>query len=282
MTGAGPSRLSSAIEEVVRAGNMPFRFVGAHDALSAQLGEEAGFDGIWASSLEVSASHAVPDDGSLPQREMVERVLEMSAAVRCPVLVDATNGDGDLAATVRAVEAAGAAGLMLEDKASPRTNSLSNSPHRLESPAAYGAKLERALASRSSSSFMIVARVEALAAGGTPAAAAERAEAYVDAGAEAVVVHTRSREGTDVLEVLRRLQLPVPIGLIPTTYFGWSACDLRAAGAEFVVYANQGLRAKVLALRRVFAAIYATGSSEAVEGGIARIEEVLEVTRKVP
>src|SRR5205085_276046 len=110
----------------------------------------------------------------------------------------------------------------------------------------------------------------------------ERAQAYADAGADAVVVHSRSVDGVDVVEVLRRLRLDVPIGVIPTTFYARDGVALRSAGASFVVYANHGLRAKVAALRQVFAEIYASGSTAAVEGSIASVGDVLELQARTP
>ena len=260
-----------------RAGTLPFRLAGAHDALTARLVEEAGFDGVWAGSLELTVSHGVPDEGDLPLGEAVERVAEMTAAVRIPLLVDAGNGGADPARVVRELEAAGAAGIALEDKAYPRFNSLVDAPHRLRDAGAFCEVLGAALAERRSRAFAVVARVEALVAGEPVAAALARCEAYADAGADALIVHSRSADGADVLETLRGLRLGVPVGVIPTAYYRLGAARLRDAGASFAIYANHGLRAQVEAVRRVLRAIAETGSSEAVEPLIASVAEVMEL-----
>jgi phosphoenolpyruvate phosphomutase len=259
------------------AGTLPFRLAGAHDALTARLVEEAGFDGVWAGSLEITVSHGVPDTGELPLAEAVERVAEMTAAVRIPLLVDAENGGGDPARVVRELEAAGAAGIAIEDKAHPRFNSLVDAPHRLRDIGAFCDALQAALAERRSPAFAVVARVEALVAGEPCAAALARCEAYAEAGADAVILHSRSSDGADLLETLQGLRLGVPIGVIPTAYYRLSAARLRRAGASFAIYANHGVRAQVEAVRRVLRSIVESGSSEAVEPLIASVPEIMEL-----
>jgi phosphoenolpyruvate phosphomutase len=274
---AARSRLVDSIERLLDAGTMPFRLIGAHDALSARLGEEAGFDGIWAGSLEVSASHAVPDTGSLPIHEMAERVGEMAGSVSLPVLVDVDAGLEDLRRTVTLIEAIGAAGMALEDKHYPKFNSLSEADHRLQTIDSFRGRLAAAMGFRSTASFAIIARVEALTSGGSVDDAVARARAYAGAGVDAVIVHSRSATGEDVIAAMSRLSLPIPVGVIPTRFPGRSAASLREAGASFVIYANQGIRAEIEAVRSVFDQIERLGSSEDVEAQIATVEDVFEL-----
>ena len=212
------------------AGPMPFRLVGAHDGLTARLGVEAGFDGLWAGSLEISASHGVPDDGRLALEQVVERVEEMVRTVPAPVLVDVDIGLGDAVATVEEFERCGAAGVVIEDQAWPKINSLEPVEHRLEPVDSFCAVLETAVGHRKDDAFAIIARIEALVAGGSPSEAIARAHAYLNAGVDALVVHSNRPSGDDVVAVLRALP-SVAVGVIPTVYPQWTAAALHDSGA---------------------------------------------------
>ena len=133
------------------------------------------------------------------------------------------------------------------------------------------------MARRADPSFAVVARVEALTAGGTIDDAVARSIAYAAEGVDGLIVHSRSATGDDAIEAIARLSVQVPIGVIPTRFPGRSAADLREAGAAFVIYANHGVRAEIQAMRWVFGQIERLGSSAAIEGTIATIDEVFEV-----
>ena len=104
-----------------------FRIVGSHNGLTAKLVERAGFEGIWASSLEVSASHAIPDANILTMTDYLNAAISMNDAVSLPVVVDVDQGYGNSTNVIHMVkkfEAAGIAGVMMEDKLFPKQNSL--------------------------------------------------------------------------------------------------------------------------------------------------------------
>jgi phosphoenolpyruvate phosphomutase len=276
--GTGPvSHDLLASIRTVTAGGRPFRIAGAHDALTARLAEEAGFDGIWAGSLEMCASHLTADNGGLPLGQVLERVAEMAAAVGCPVLVDAATGYADPGRTVDECERAGAAGIVLEDQVAPMTNSLRPHGLRLKDPEQFGKVLQKAVGARADEAFAVIARVESLVAGEPVATAVRRADAYAADGADAVVIHSRTGHGRDVREVLRRLGTDRPAGVIPTMYHAVTAGELAAAGASFVIYANQGVRAQIRAVRRVYAEILHSGSSTAAEPELSTVDEVLDL-----
>src|SRR5215510_1232030 len=101
----------------------PIVIAGAHDGLSARLVEEAGFDGVWASGFEISASHGVPDASILTMTETLAAARVMNEATTIPVIADCDTGFGNAInaiRTVQAFEAAGIAGLCLEDNIYPK------------------------------------------------------------------------------------------------------------------------------------------------------------------
>jgi phosphoenolpyruvate phosphomutase len=256
------------------------RAVGAHDALGARLGERAGFDAIWSSGLEISASHGVPDADILTMSEMLSVATWMAAAVSIPVIADGDTGYGNaanVAHMVRRYEAAGIAAVCIEDKTFPKRNSFSPGPQTLASVEEFVEKVVAAKNAQSHPDFVVVARVEALIAGLDLAEALRRAHAYADAGADAILIHAKSESPQPILDFLAVWRRPTPIVVVPTTYFRISGAELGEAGAKLVIYANHGLRASMRAVAETFRSILETDGTAAVEDRIAPLEVLFEL-----
>jgi phosphoenolpyruvate phosphomutase len=263
----------------------PARFVGSHDALTALLGERAGFQGIWVSGLEISASHGVPDDGLLPRHELIERVQEICSAVSIPVLVDVDNccpSVNEVDECVRDVEETGAQGFVMEDKYTPKRNSFAGGEQELEPVELVCDKIIAALEARKSPDFSVFARTEALISGRSTEEALDRCLRYLECGATGVVVHSKERHPHNMLAVLGQLPSGTRVITIPTSYFDMTFEDLGRAGASIVIYANHGLRAQIAAIRSAYATILGQGSSEALEAKIATLADVFNLQGLVP
>src|SRR5262245_45380493 len=168
---------------------------GAHDALSAKLAEEAGFDAIWASGFGISAVQAVPDANILTLTETLEAVRRIVDAVGIPVIADCDNGYGNAINVMRTAgefERAGAAGICIEDNEFPKRCSFYAGVRRdLVAVEEHARKVEAATAARRDPRFLVIARTEALIVGLGVDEALGRAHAYADAGADAVLVHSQ-------------------------------------------------------------------------------------------
>lgn len=176
-------------------GDRVARIAGAHDVLSAKLVERCGFDGVWASSLEIATARGKIDDDRLTMHDLFAVTESMASAVSIPVLADAGTGwgdRGDVADVVTAFESCGAAGICIEDMAWPKCNSLLDRSHALASPVEFADRVTRACQARRSDKFVIIARVEALVAGMGIDEALHRAGRYEKAGADAIVIHAKS------------------------------------------------------------------------------------------
>ena len=244
------------------------RLVGAHDALGAVMAEHAGFDGVWSSSLEISASHAVPDASILGKTEHLAVARAMCQVVKAPVVADCDTGYGDgvqFAHAVREFEAAGVAGVCIEDKQFPKLNSFASGGQELMAVDGFVAKLRAGKRAQRTRDFVLIARVEALIAGCGPGEARLRARAYADAGADAILVHSKSPAVDELASVVRAWDRPVPLVAVPTTYYHATADELAALGIKVVIYANQGLRSALAAMERTYAEILRTGSTASVE-----------------
>jgi phosphoenolpyruvate phosphomutase len=259
------------------AGPVPVRAVGAHDGLGAKLIEQAGFDAVWASSFEISASHGLPDASLVTMTQYLEAATAMDTVVNLPVIADCDTGFGgpmNVAYAVHRYERAGIAAICIEDKLFPKINSFADAPHDLLPAEDFAAKIKAAKEAQSGPSMVLIARTEALIAGLDVTEALDRAALYAAAGADAILVHSKSRRPDEVLEFAARWDLAVPLVAVPTTYHQISADELYEAGFQLVIYANQGLRAAVRGMQETLRRLSVDRSASAVEGQIAQMSEV--------
>ena len=256
----------------------PALLLEAHNAVSARIASEAGADALWASSLTLSCSFGYPDDESLPLEQAVDMVEAIVGSSTVPVLVDGDTGAcgaRDVTTVVRALCRAGAAGVAFEDKSAPKVNSLvPGGGHRLASIEEFARRIHHAQAAQTNPGFMVVARTEALIAGLGLAEALARAEAYVDAGADAVLVHSKAPTFDEVARFLRGWTRNAPVLCVPTTYAATPPETFAAAGVSGVIWANQLMRAAVEAMQRTARDIVRARNSAGVEHRIAPVPEL--------
>jgi carboxyvinyl-carboxyphosphonate phosphorylmutase len=187
----GPGRLRELL-----AGPEPVLAPGAYDALSARLVEQAGFDAVYMTGFGTSASLlGQPDVGLLSFAEMVDQARRLAEAINVPLIADADDGYGNainVTRTVRAYEAAGVAGLHLEDQRSPkRCGHLAGK--QLIAASEMVEKIHAAVEARRSADLVVIARTDARAVEGLDAAL-ERARRYRDAGADVLFVEAPESE----------------------------------------------------------------------------------------
>src|SRR5918994_647696 len=218
----------------------PLLVAGAHHPLSARLVQEAGFDAVWASGFEISASQGVPDANVLSFSENLDIARAMTAAVSIPVIADCDNGFGNavnVIRTVREYEAAGIAGICMEDNVFPKRCSFYDSAWReLVSADEHAGKIRAAKDAQRNADTFIIARSEALIAGRELSEAMDRAHAYADAGADAVLVHSKSKTLAEAASVAARWDRVTPLVVVPTTFPQASAGDCHAAGFKIVIF----------------------------------------------
>ncbi|MCK9896089.1 isocitrate lyase/phosphoenolpyruvate mutase family protein [Frankia sp. AgB32] len=258
------------------------RAAGVHDALGAMLAEQAGFAAVWASSLGISAARCVPDASLLTMTEYLQAAVHMQRRVGIPVVADCDTGFGDtlnIAYLVHEYEAAGISAVCIEDKQYPKMNSFVPGQHALLDTAAFARKISIAKAVQTGADFFVIARTEALISGLGVDEALHRCHAYAEAGADAVLVHSRQRTSVEVEAFLDRWDARAPVVVVPTTYPDWHFDDAVKAGVSMVIYANQGLRATIDALRTTFGSIIAHGGSAHLEADLASLTEVFELQR---
>ncbi len=255
----------------------PLLVMGAHNGISARLASEAGFDAIWASGFEISASHGVPDANILTMTDNLLAARQMVSA-GLPVIADCDNGYGNainVIHMVRAYESEGIAAVCIEDNIFPKRCSFYAGVARELSPIdEHAGKIKACLDTRRSNDFQIIARTEALIAGWGMEEALKRGRAYADAGADMVLIHSKSKDAKEVLEFARLWDREVPLVCVPTIYKKATADELAKGGFKVVIYANHGLRASIMAMRSTFSTIRKEQHCSSVDDRVVPLDDV--------
>jgi phosphonopyruvate hydrolase len=257
-----------------------FTAMSAHNPLAAKLAQEAGFDGIWGSGFELSASHAVPDASILPMGTHLEMMRAIASTVATPLIADIDTGFGN-AVTVSYIipqyEAAGASAVVMEDKTFPKDTSLrAEGRQELVRIEEFQGKIEAAVQARRDAGFVVIARVEALIAGLGQAEAQKRAHAYEEAGADAILIHSKQKTPDEILAFISAWSGHVPLVLVPTAYPQLTEADIAATGkVGIVIYGNHAIRAAAGAMRSVFAQIRRDGGIQGVDAALPSVKDII-------
>jgi len=253
----------------------------AHNGLSAKIVEEAGFKGIWGSSLAISAAMGLRDNNEASWTQVVEVVESMSDATSIPILLDADTGYGNfnnVRRLVRKLEQRDVAGMCIEDKLFPKTNSFIGSEQQpLADMAEFAGKIKAAKDTQQDPDFCVVARVEAFIAGRGLAEALRRAEAYYEAGADGILIHSKISTPDEVSAFMAEWQDTCPVLVVPTKYYRTPTRVFEEAGVSLVIWANHLLRSSIAAMQRTAAKICEERSVLGVEGEIVSVEEVFRL-----
>ena len=252
----------------------------AHNALSARIVQEAGFPGIWASGLALSAQFGVRDSNEASWTQVVDTLEFMTDATSIPVLLDGDTGYGNfnnLRRLVRKLEQRGVAGVCIEDKLFPKSNSLLEERQPLADVDEFCGKLKAGKDSQSDPDFCLVARVEALIAGHSLKEALDRAEAYRQAGADAILIHSKHTSPEEILAFAREWADRAPLVIVPTRYYGTPMEVFRQAGVRLAIWANHLVRASIQAMQVAAQRIRERESTVEVEDEIASLAEVFRL-----
>jgi len=258
------------------------KIVGAHDALSARLIERAGFDGVWASGFAISASlKCIPDASFITSSEQLEVERNIAEAVNIPVIADCDTGYGNALNVMRTVndrERAGVAAICIEDNMYPKRCSFYAGVRRELIPIEeHCGKIKAAKAAQTVPDFIVIARTEALIAGWGQEEALKRAEAYAEAGADAVLIHSKSKKFDELKSVYKSWSGRVPLVVVPTIFDQTTAEELEDAGAKIIIYANQPVRAAIRAMRDTLELIKKDTRPGAANDRIVTLPEVYDI-----
>lgn len=285
----GPNRAERK-RAALRAGlavDKPFVAVGAHDAMSSQLIGAYGFDAVWVSGFGVATmAHALPDLNLTTMTETLAATVRIDGATELPVLADCDNGFGGLSNVVRTVvefERSGIAGVCIEDNLFPKRNSLysGESTRELVPVTEQARRIRAGKAAQETESFVLVARVEALIAGHGVEAACERADAYVEAGADAILIHSKDKSLQEIEGFLGswRGVGRTPLVAVPTLFPDYTDQELYDKGFSMVILANHPMRAAVQAMEQVLDTLRSERKAAAVDPHIAPVDHIFDLVR---
>jgi methylisocitrate lyase len=263
------------------AAERPLQIAGAINAYAALLAEQAGFRALYLSGAGVAnASHGLPDLGMTDLNDVAEDTRRLTAASQLPLLVDIDTGWGHafgIARTIRELARAGAAAVHIEDQVAAKR--CGHRPGKeLVSAAEMCDRLKAAVDARPDASFVIMARTDAAAGEGVPAAIA-RAQAYVAAGADMIFA-----EALGSLDEYRRFTAAVSVPVLANiTEFGktplYTTQELAGAGIAMALYPLSAFRAMSAAALAVYAAIRRDGTQQAVVGTMQTREQLYSVLK---
>jgi len=268
---------SAKLRALLESGELEF-IMEAHNGISAQIVEKAGFKGIWGSGLSMSAQYAVRDSNEASWTQVVDMLEFMSDATDIPILLDGDTGYGNfnnMRRLVKKLEQRDIAGVCIEDKQFPKTNSfLDGERQPLADVDEFCGKIKAGKDSQQNEYFCIVARVEALIAGWGIKEALRRAEAYHEAGADGILIHSKLSQADEILEFANEWANRSPLVIVPTIYYSTPTDIFRKANISLVIWANHMIRASVASMEKISAEVYANESVADVEDNIVPVKKL--------
>lgn len=242
------------------------------------------FDGMWASSLTDSTNKGKPDIEAV---DLTTRLQGLNDALECttkPVIYDGDTGGKieHFVFTVRTLERLGISAVIIEDKVGLKKNSLlgTDAIQTQDSIEGFCEKIKAGKRAQIAQDFMIVARCESLIAGKSMEDALERCFAYVNAGADGIMIHSKDKSGLDIKEFcqsFREKHSSVPIVVVPTTYNQITEEELHSWGVNVVIYANHMLRSAYPAMVNTAKTILLNHRALEANDLCMSVKEVLEL-----
>jgi len=252
----------------------------AHNGLSAKVVEEAGFAGIWASGLSMSAALGVRDNNEASWTQILEQLEFMADATHLPILVDGDTGYGNFNNVRRLVTKLcqrGVAGVCIEDKLFPKTNSFIGEGQPLADIEEFSGRIKAGKDSQPDSAFQLIARVEALVSGWGIDEALKRAEAYQAAGADAILIHSKKNSAEEIITFSKEWAGRAPLVIVPTMYYTTPTEEFRKVNVSLIIWANHNLRSALNAMRITSQRIKEEESLHSVEEHITSVKDVFQL-----
>lgn len=269
------------------------RFLDLHNALSGLVIEKIGidtptgrkeFDGMWASSLTDATAKGKPDTEAVDTSARITTLNEVLEVTTKPIIYDGDTGGKPehFAFTVRTLERLGVSAVVIEDKTGLKKNSLfgSDADQTQDSIALFQDKIRMGKAAQQTDDFMIIARIESLILGKGLDHAFERAIAFLDAGADGILIHSRNDTPDEIFafcDMYNRLPNRKVLVVVPSTFNKVTESELAAKGVNVVIYANQLLRSAYPAMVKTAELILTHQRSAECDADMMSISEILEL-----
>ncbi len=267
------------------------RFIDVHSGLSGVIienassirdGKPVSFDGMWSSSLVDSTIRAMPDNESVDVSARLNGLQQVLDVTTKPIIFDGDTGGKieHFVPNLRALERNGVSAVVIEDKVGLKRNSLFGNevPQILDDPHAFGEKITAGVQAKRNQDFMVIARIESLIVDMGLDDALKRAEIYLDAGADGIMIHSRKKEPQEVFAFAREFnkwETGKPLVLVPTAFNNVREEELHEHGARILIHANHILRASYPAMLRTVESILENGRTAEITPELMPISEIL-------
>lgn len=273
-------RKTTMFRELLLSPDLEF-LLDAHNGVTAKIGEEAGFKGLWAGGLCMSAQYGVRDSNEASWTQVLEMLEFMSDAVEIPILLDGDTGYGNfnnVRRLVRKLEQRRIAAVCIEDKLYPKTNSfIDGNKQKLADIDEFCSRIKAGKDAQLDDDFCIITRVEAFIAGWGLDEALKRAEAYHAAGADGILIHSALKVPDEILAFKKEWADRSPVIIVPTKYYSTPTEVLREAGFSIAIWANQMLRAAIPTMQKCAETLAREQSLRTLEDEIAPVGEIFRL-----
>lgn len=245
-------------------------------------GSVKSFDAIWVSSLCDSTSKGKPDIELVDMTSRFSTINEIMEVTTKPIIMDGDTGGltEHFVYTVRTLERMGVSAVIIEDKTGLKRNSLfgTEANQTQDSIENFCAKIKAGKKAQQTDEFMIIARIESLILKRGVGDALERAFAYIHAGADAIMIHSKDTLPDEVFDFCDRFRAQdrqTPLVVVPTTYNSVTEEELHQHGANIVIYANHLIRAEFPAMQKVAKSILKNHRSKETDEACMPIKEII-------
>uniref|UniRef100_UPI003216AE74 phosphoenolpyruvate mutase n=1 Tax=uncultured Draconibacterium sp. TaxID=1573823 RepID=UPI003216AE74 len=247
-------------------------------------GQKREFDAMWLSSLTDSTVKGKPDIEAVDVTSRLQGLNDILEVTTKPIIYDGDTGGiaEHFVFTIRSLERLGVSAIIIEDKTGLKKNSLfgTDVAQTQDSIDNFSAKIRAGKRAQVTKDFMIIARIESLILEQGIDDALERAQAYIEAGADGIMIHSRQKDGKEILKFCKlynKLEKRAPLVAVPSSYNHITEQELIKAGVNVVIYANHLLRAAYPAMMEVAKGILAHERSLEMNEKCMSIKEILEL-----
>ena len=253
----------------------------AHNGISAKVAEESGFKGLWAGGLAISAQYGVRDSNEASWTQVLEVLEFMSDATSVPIMLDGDTGYGNFNNVRRLVsklEQREIAAVCIEDKLYPKTNSfIGGNKQQLAEIDEFCSRIKAGKDAQKDDLFSIITRVEAFIAGWGLSEAMKRAEAYHQAGSDAILIHSAMTNPSEILAFKEEWGNRLPVIIVPTKYYSTPTEIFTEAGFSIAIWANHMIRSSIEAMQQTATSIIQNQSVVELEDRIASVSEIFRL-----
>jgi phosphoenolpyruvate phosphomutase len=292
--GTSPDKRKSKLRRILEAKEV-VRILETHSALVGLIIENLRvtknqkyleFDGMWSSSLTDSVLRGKPDNQSVDYSSRILGLNEILDVTTKPIIFDADNGGRieHLPYMIKSLERIGISAVIIEDKIGLKKNSLfeNQSGATQDTIKGFCQKISKAKDIKISDDFMIIARIESFILGKGLGDALKRAEAYSNAGADAILIHSKQTNPSEIFSFAKKFSKSKyfkPMVAVPSSYSRTYEKDLIQNGFKIIIYANHMLRASYPAMIKVAKSILIHKRSYDVEKKISTIKEIINLIK---